>query len=114
MPGVASASDNKIITEAVEKLQNQYSEMFSSSQRCRVPNVNVDNLRNAIFGANILKRHRLTTSKQLFDWLLVQNAAIGKEYASDEMKREFIKAKSWKKACALDFFLGLESSWLYK
>lgn len=114
MPGVASAAENKIITEAVERLQKQYGEMFSSSQRCRVPNVNADNLRNAIYGANILKRHRLKSSKQLFDWLLIQNSAIGSEYASDETKREFIKSKSWKKACSLGFYLGLESSWLYK
>lgn len=114
MPGVASVTENKIITEAVARLQDRYGEMFSSSQRCRVPNVNVDNLRNAIFGANILKRHRLTSSKQLVDWLLVQNAAIGEEYANDETKRDFVKEKSWKKACSTDFYLGLESSWLYK
>ena len=114
MPGVASATDRKIITDAVAKLQHQYGEMFSPSQRCRVPNVNVDNLRNAVYGANILKRHKLSTSKQLLDWLLVQNAALGEEYANDEEKREFVKAKSWKKANSNDFYLGLESSWLYR
>jgi hypothetical protein len=114
MPGVASASDRKIINDATTKLRDQYEDMFSSSQRCRVPNVNVDNLRDAIFGADILRRHKLTTSKQLLDWLLAQNAALREEYTNDEEKQEFIKAKSWKKASANDFYLGLGTSWLYK
>lgn len=111
---MASASDRKIITDAVKKLHDKYQEMFSPSQRCRVPNVNVDNLRNSIFGANILTRHRLTTSAQLIDWLLVQNAALGEEYANNEEKRQFVQANSWTKARTNDFYLGLESSWLYK
>lgn len=45
MPGVASAADRKIITDAVNSLHGQFSSMFSPSQRCRIPNVNVDNLR---------------------------------------------------------------------
>jgi len=73
MPGVASDADRELITEAVETLQEQFESMFSASQRCRVPNVNVDNLRSAIFGANILQRNKLTTSKDLVDWLLEQN-----------------------------------------
>ena len=63
MPGVASARDNKIITQAVSRLEEQFPQMFSPSQKCRVPSVNVDNLRNNVFGANIMKRHRLRSGK---------------------------------------------------
>ena len=114
MPGVASAADRKVITEAVETLYDQFRPMFSSSQRCRIPNVNVDNLRSIVFGANILKRHKLTTSKKLVEWLLERNAALGDEYESDDKKQKLVSKKQWTKASANTFYLGLESSWLYK
>ena len=114
MPGVASATDRQVITDAVEALQDQFRDMFSSSQRCRIPNVNVDNLRSMIFGANILKRHKLSSSKKLLDWLLEQNAALGNEYENDETKQKLISKKQWTKASTNNFYLGLESSWLYK
>jgi hypothetical protein len=115
IPGVASAADKKLITEAVTTLQKQFPEMFSPSQRCKSPNVNIDNLRNSIFGANILERHKdeITSSKELVDWLLIQNAAIGDKYENDEVLRKPINSKSWKKASKHSFYLGLESSWLY-
>lgn len=115
MPGVASKVDRQIITDGVETLKEQYGGMFSPSQRCRLPNVNVDNLRSAIFGANLLKRHKLTTSKKLTDWLLKQNAALGDEYEkTDPSKQKLISKKQWTKASSSNFYLGLESSWLYK
>ncbi|KAL3931659.1 MAG: hypothetical protein SGBAC_011206 [Bacillariaceae sp.] len=113
MPGVASARDNKIITQAVQRLEEQFPKMFSASQKCLVPNVNIDNMRNNIFGANIMKRHRLRSGKQLFDWLLVQNAAVGASYELDPRRREAISESAWQKASANAFYLGLESSWLY-
>lgn len=117
MPGVASAADRKIITDAVNGLQEQFSSMFSPSQRCRIPNVNVDNLRGSIFGANILKRHKITTSKQLVEWLFEQNASLGDEYENDkdeDGKRSLLSNKQWSKASKSNFYLGLESTWLYK
>jgi hypothetical protein len=115
MPGVASPADRKLITEAVTTLQMQFPKMFSASQRCRAPNVNIDNLRNSIFGANILKRHKdeITSSKTLVDWLLVQNAAIGDKFENDEKKKKSIPEKTWRKASENGFYLGLESSWLF-
>jgi len=114
MPGVASAADRKIISEACENLQEQYADMFSASQRCRVPNMNLDNLRSMIFGADLLRKHKLTTGKKLTDWLLVKNAAVGIEYESDLKKQELFSKKQWDKASSNNFYLGLETSWLYK
>jgi hypothetical protein len=114
MPGVASVRDNKVITSAVSRMQEQFPKMYSPSQTCRVPNVNVDNMRNNIFGANIIKRHKLRSGKQLFDWLLVQNAAVGASYECDDSKRETVSESAWNKASENYFYLGLESSWLYK
>jgi hypothetical protein len=114
MPGVASDSDRAIITDAVMTLQVQYKEMFSTSQRCRVPNVNVDNLRNAIYGANVLNRNKLTTSGKLIEWLIVQNASLGSKYETTAERRAFISQKAWEKASGNGFYLGLDSSWLYQ
>ena len=114
IPGVASAADRAIISEAISELERKFPRMFSPSQRNRVPNVNLDNLRNAIHGANVLRRHKLTTSKKLFDWLLVQNASLGSQYEGDEEHRGYVSARSWSKASKNGFYLGLESSWLYK
>jgi hypothetical protein len=115
MPGVASAADRKLITEAVETLQEQFPKMFSTSQRCRAPNVNIDNLRNSIYGANILQRYKeeLTTSGKLVEWLLMQNAALGDMYENDEKKQKYVSHKAWTKASKNGFYLGLESSWLF-
>lgn len=116
IPGVASRSEHKIITEAVMVLRRRYPEMFSPSQRCRTPNVNIDNLRNSIFGANVLQRqkNKLTTGKKLFDWLIIQNAALGEIYERDSTNQEYLPANAWEKASRNAFYLGLESSWLYK
>lgn len=115
LPGVASADDRKLITEAVAALKEQFPKMFSTSQRCKSPNVNIDNLRNGIYGANILQRHKdeVATSNQLLNWLLVQNAAIGESYENDPKKQQFVSSKAWNKASKNGFYLGLESSWLF-
>lgn len=114
LPGVAPTIDGAVITKAVDLLRNQYPEMFSPSQKCYVPNVNEDNFRNNIFGANILNRHKLKSSKELLDWLVVKNAALGEKYENNEKNRMLISKRAWKKTSANRFYLGLESSWLYK
>ena len=113
MPGVASAKDRKIINEAVDKLYETYPVMFSPSQRCRVPNVNVDNLRNSLFGSGCIKTHNLTTSKKLYDWILEQNKMVGDKYMDSIEEQSTIAPRAWKKARDNKFFLGLESSWLF-
>jgi hypothetical protein len=111
MPGVAKAKDRNVITAAVNKLEEEYPKMFSPSQKCRVPNVNIDNLRNSLFAADIMKRHKLTTTKMLYAWLLEQNKLLEKKYMESE--EEFEKPNGWKKASENEFYLGLESTWLY-
>jgi hypothetical protein len=115
LQGAASETESEIITEAVSTLRDMYSDLFSSSQKCRSPNVNVDNLRNSIFGSNLLKRNKeLTTAGKLSDWLLAQNAAVGEVYERDPERQRLVEPKAWSKATKNGFYLGLESSWLYK
>ncbi len=115
VPGVASNNDRKVITEAVDLLRAQYPKMFSASQNCYLPNVNEDNLRNNIFGANILNRHKLNSSEDLFQWLLLQNTRLEEKYQANEYnERTRISERAWGKTAKYGFYLGLESNWLYK
>jgi hypothetical protein len=111
MPGVAKANDRNVITAAVNKLEDTYPKMFSPSQKCRVPNVNIDNLRNSLFAADVMKRHKLTTTKKLYAWVLEQNEKLGMKYMESDDELE--NPTGWEKASENKFFLGLESTWLY-
>ena len=114
MPGVAKESERRIVTEAAEHLKSIYPEMFSASQNCLKPHLNVDNLRDALFKANILKRHDLSTSKKLVAWLLEQNQNLTSKYQNpDDQTVKGISARALTKAQKFDFYLGLESLWMY-
>lgn len=113
MPGVASAKDRKLISQAVNRLQGQYPKMFSPSQRCRAPHVNVDNLRDNIFASNIIKKNNMKSNKDLLGWILDRNETLEKKYLSSKELQKSVNPKAWTKAKTNKFYLGLESSWLY-
>ena len=113
MPGVASKGDRKIITDAAAKLQEQYTEMFKPSQSCRPPHLNIDNLRDALFAANVIKKYNFKSSKALLEWIHAQNNALELKFQNDDVAstmppRVLEKAKQFK------FYLGMgDSLWLY-
>jgi hypothetical protein len=113
MPGVATSKERKMISQACSKLEDQYAIMFKPSQKCRPPNVNIDNLRDTIFASNILKRHNIQSSAQLYDWLMQQNVQMGVKFATDNQLQSSLNEKVWNKAQTNEFYLGLDSSWLY-
>lgn len=113
MPGVAKASDRKALTDGAARLHARYPDMFSTSQRCRAPHVNIDNLRDALFGARVLAKHGLKTGKALEAWLEGQNVLMKEKYAADEKLRSSVSKQAWTKVQKFDFYLGLDSSWLY-
>eukprot|EP00531_Pseudo-nitzschia_arenysensis_P010334 CAMPEP_0116128526 /NCGR_PEP_ID=MMETSP0329-20121206/7406_1 /TAXON_ID=697910 /ORGANISM="Pseudo-nitzschia arenysensis, Strain B593" /LENGTH=416 /DNA_ID=CAMNT_0003622669 /DNA_START=5 /DNA_END=1255 /DNA_ORIENTATION=- len=113
MPGVAKAKDRKIITEVAESLRQKYPDMFSESQRCRSPHLNIDNLRDALFASKIIDKHSLKTSKAMEDWIMKRNDMLESEFQEEE-NQKFVNANALKKANRFKFYLGLESSWLYK
>ena len=113
MPGVAKAKDRKIITEVAESLRHKYPDMFSESQRCRSPHLNVDNLRDALFASKIIEKHSLKTSKAMEEWILQKNEILEIEF-QDEANQKLVNVNALKKANRLKFYLGLDSSWLYK
>jgi hypothetical protein len=112
MPGVAKAGDRNVITSAAAKLHEQYPEMFKASQQCRVPHLNVDNLRDALFTSEVLKKHEIKTAAALVEWMQAQNEVLAAKY-QDPTAAGKVSAKALEKAKQYDFYLGIESSWLY-
>lgn len=112
MPGVAKAGDRKIITSAAAKIHAQYPEMFKASQQCRVPHLNVDNLRDALFASEILKRHNIKSTAALVELMQTQNELLAAKF-EDAGAAAKVSPKALEKAKQFGFYLGLESSWLY-
>jgi hypothetical protein len=113
MPGVATAKDRNLITSAVNRLEADYPDMFSPSQRCRVPHVNTDNLRDNVFAANVIKRKNMKNANDLYDWIISENILLAQKYADSQDLQQSVNEKAWNKAAKYEFYLGLESSWLY-
>ena len=112
MPGVAKSHDRKLITESADRLHDRFPDMFSESQRCRPPHLNIDNLRDALFASNAIQRHSLKTPKALEQWMLGQNEMLASKFQSED-NRKLVSVTALKKAEKYDFYLGLDSSWLY-
>lgn len=113
MPGVAQGSVRKIISQAAERLAEQFPDMFKPSQRCRPPHLNIDNLRDALFASNVLTRHELKSGKALEHWILEQNEDLKARFENSQEQKNVSK-QALSKAQKFGFFLGLSSEWMYK
>ena len=112
MPGVAKIQHRRIINDASSDLHGNFPDMFKPSQRCRAPHLNVDNLRDAIFAAGIIEKHGFKSKNALLKWILEKNEEMGKKYRKEGSHSHPQSALT--KTKKFGFFLGLDSSWLYK
>ena len=118
----ASEEDKAIVTGAAEALAELHRDMFKPSQRCRSPHLNVDNVRNALFEAGVLRRHpEITSVEALTAWALERNAELGKRqrktWEAREARGRAVGATSafdtaLSKAQTNSFYLGLTNEWL--
>ena len=81
--------------------------------------MNLDNLRDALFAADVLKRHSIKSSKALVDWMVDQNAELAKRYEEEGADGSATASKrlskpALAKAEKFGFYLGLDSAWLYQ
>jgi hypothetical protein len=115
IPGVVKGSDRKMLNDAVDQLHDEFTEMFRTSTKCHPPHVNIDNVRDALFAANVISRHKMKSTKHLFDWLIDQNDLLAQKYNNNGGKTDESShaTKALEKAVKYNFYLGLESSWYY-
>ena len=113
MPGVAKVQDRRIINDASSLIHETFPDMFKPSQRCRTPHLNVDNLRDAIFAAGIIKKHNLKTKNALLQWMLDKNEELGNRYRKDDSHPN-VSESAMAKSKKFGFFLGLDAAWLYE
>ena len=115
LPGIGlSKSDRNTINEGAARLETAFPAMFSASQRCRAPHLNIDNLRDALFASDVVKRHGLKSPKALETWMLQRNESMKQEYTVESStKAGTVSKAALEKAVKNGFFLGLDSSWLY-
>jgi hypothetical protein len=112
LPGVAKKSHRTTINEGAARLHETYPEMFSPSQRCRAPHLNIDNFRDALFASNVIDRHSLKSPKALEAWMMEQNEALATKYQQEDAKK-MVSKTALEKSIQYNFYLGLDSSWLY-
>lgn len=115
MPGVAKVSHRKILADAADALYQDYRPMFSASARCRSPHVNRDNLRDALFAANVIPRHKIQTAAQLVEWMILQNNRLADHYEKEHPRNDATNhTPALEKAREHHFFLGLDTTWYFK
>jgi len=119
LPGVTNKRTRDIIDHAASHFYNTYSAMFSASQKCRAPNLNLDNLRDALFASDVIKREKIESGAKLVKWMELRNEELKDRFATIDGEGELESGRRFsetalKKAKKFDFYLGLESTWLYK
>lgn len=119
LPGVAKGSERKIIDGAADSLRSKYPDMFKPSQRCRAPHLNLDNLRDALFASDVLQRHSIKSNKALLNWMEEKNMEMAARFADQgangsKTASKNVSKSALAKAEKFQFFLGLDSSWLYQ
>lgn len=132
LPGVAPKRTVSIIDHAASHFHNAYPAMFSASQKCRAPHLNLDNLRDALFASEVIGREKMGSGGELVKWMMTKNDELRARYNSDhgdagtkedgnsssvggkEAGKRNVSETALKKARKHDFYLGLESTWLYK
>lgn len=119
LPGVAKGSERKIIDGAADSLRSKYPDMFKPSQRCRAPHLNLDNLRDALFASDVIQRHSIKSDKALLNWMEEKNMEMAARFADQgangsKTASKNVSKSALAKAEKTQFFLGLDSSWLYQ
>lgn len=123
MPGMAPKRTRDIIDHSATHFHNAYPAMFSSSQKCRAPHLNLDNLRDALFASDVIKREKMGSGGELVKWMVQRNEELREQFGDGEEEvvgsiqlesGKKVSETALKKAREHNFYLGLESTWLYK
>ena len=123
MPGVVAPEMKWALEGAAGALKNKYPAMFSESARCKIPNVNLDALREQLHEAEVARRFGLRTESDFTAWMGAENARLAgrseKQWlrlrpkrgrGSAGSKEAYLKALA--KAREHGLFLGMCETWL--
>ncbi|KAA8492413.1 hypothetical protein FVE85_7920 [Porphyridium purpureum] len=114
LPDVASEAVANALLYAAGELSSTYPTMFSDSERCRIPQVNADVLRNELFESGILERYHIYNGEDCLQFLLNMNKKMSKY--TDQEWETLVKSKALPKALEKarkhDFYLGIDKSWM--
>jgi len=123
MPGVMAPEMKWALEGAAGALKNKYPAMFSESARCKIPNVNLDALREQLHEAEVARRFGLRTESDFTAWMGAENARLAgrseKQWlrlrpkrgrGSAGSKEAYLKALA--KAREHGLFLGMCETWL--
>lgn len=116
LPGVTNKRTRDVIDYAANHFHDAFPEMFSPSQKCRSPHLNVDNLRDALFASEVINREKIGNGGELVKWMTQKNEELKEAYTCNDgsLDGKQVSESALKKAMKYEFFLGLESTWLYK
>ena len=118
LPGVTNKRTRDVIDYAANHFHNAFPEMFSPSQKCRAPHLNLDNLRDALFASEVIKREKIGSGGELVKWMVKKNEELKEVFMNNDGGSldggKKVSDNALKKASKHEFFLGLESTWLYK
>ena len=123
LPGVAPPDVKWMLEGAAQRIKERYPAMFSASERCKIPNVNLDVLREELFSAEVVNRFGIADEDAFVTWLEGENAKLAqrteKEWLEARPKRgrgstgsEETYLKALAKAEEHGFYLGMDFSWL--
>merc|ERR1711871_1779993 len=97
--------------------------MFSPSSRCKIPNINIDTLRDELFDAEVVTRFGIKSEAQFKAWLRAQNERLAARSNDEWVASRPTRGRgsqgtlaTFKKALAKarehNFFLGMDYTWL--
>lgn len=103
-----------IVNDAAESLKKKYKEMFKPTSRCRSPHVNIDALRDGLFGVDVVREGKYTTSQELMQQLEQINQQLLVVCHSDAQSKAMSagEVNALEKANKYDFYLGMRKDWL--
>ena len=123
MPGEMAPDAKWALEGAAQRLKARYPALFSSSPRCKAPNVHIDQLREEMHEARVMERFALASEDATLAWLDAVNDRLARRdddaWLAARPKRgkgsggtEATYLKALAKAREHGFYLGMDFNWL--
>jgi len=123
LPGSMSVDAKRALDGAASFFAKKYPSMFSESARCKLPNLNVDALREQLHDAEVGARYGLKTERDFVTWMRAENQKLSERSekrwlelrpkrgrGSSGSEERYLKALA--KAKEHGFYLGMCETWL--